>query len=101
MISRSGKLDIEIVYTGLRDGEKLEEDLFDSREEATVGDRHPLIAEVRVPPLKLDLDEIDALSTDRDAHDYLSCKVRPQWSENLRLVAIAEKVGERAHRYAL
>ncbi len=41
---------IEIVYTGLRPGEKLDEDLFGDGE---VDDRpiHPLISHVRVPPL--------------------------------------------------
>ncbi|HWG73773.1 MAG TPA: nucleoside-diphosphate sugar epimerase/dehydratase [Acidimicrobiales bacterium] len=41
---------IDIVYTGLRPGEKLHEQLFDDGEE---GERraHPLISHVRVPPL--------------------------------------------------
>lgn len=46
--------DVEIVYTGLRDGEKISEDLVDDREEALVGDRHPLITEVRVSPEPMD-----------------------------------------------
>jgi FlaA1/EpsC-like NDP-sugar epimerase len=42
--------DVEIVFTGLRPGEKIHESLFGSDE---VDDRavHPLISHVRVPPL--------------------------------------------------
>ncbi|ALA66435.1 nucleoside-diphosphate sugar epimerase/dehydratase [Corynebacterium lactis] len=46
--------DVDIVYTGLREGEKISEDLVDDREEAAVGDRHPLITEVRVEAEPLD-----------------------------------------------
>jgi FlaA1/EpsC-like NDP-sugar epimerase len=44
---------VEIVYTGLRPGEKLHEDLFGTGE---IDDRpvHPLISHVRVPPLDSD-----------------------------------------------
>jgi len=42
---------IDIVYTGLRPGEKLEEDLFGDGEVRSPTD-HPLITEVGVPPLK-------------------------------------------------
>jgi FlaA1/EpsC-like NDP-sugar epimerase len=44
---------VDIVYTGLRPGEKLHENLFGSGE---VDDRpvHPLISHVRVPPLDSD-----------------------------------------------
>lgn len=49
MIAQSGK-PVEIVFTGLRPGEKMHEDLFgdDERGSATV---HPLISQVAVPPL--------------------------------------------------
>lgn len=49
LIARSGK-DVEVVFTGLRPGEKMHEELFGPGEE----DRrpfHPLIAHVEVPPL--------------------------------------------------
>jgi FlaA1/EpsC-like NDP-sugar epimerase len=42
--------DIEIVYTGLRPGEKLHEDLIGADEHDT-RPRHPLISHVTVPPL--------------------------------------------------
>ena len=45
--------DVEIVYTGLREGEKISEDLVDDREVPKIGDRHPLITEVRVEPERL------------------------------------------------
>lgn len=49
LIAQSGK-PIEVVYTGLRPGEKLHEELFGDGE---VGERsvHPLISHVSVPPL--------------------------------------------------
>ena len=49
MIAMSGK-DVDIVFTGLRPGEKMHEDLLGDGES---GERafHPLITHVRVPPL--------------------------------------------------
>ncbi len=49
MIAMAGK-DVEIVFTGLREGEKLHEELFG---EGEYGDRpfHPMISHVPVPPL--------------------------------------------------
>ncbi|MCW2568746.1 MAG: capD [Mycobacterium sp.] len=57
MAAGSGR-DVQIVYTGLRQGEKLHEDLFGTGED---GKRslHPLISHVTVPPL--DPDEALAL----------------------------------------
>lgn len=49
LIWKSGK-DIDIVYTGLRPGEKLTEALF-SAHEGCVSAGHPLINKVHVPPL--------------------------------------------------
>ena len=49
LIAESGR-DIEIVYTGLRPGEKLHEDLFGAGEEV-IRRVHPLISHVHVPPL--------------------------------------------------
>ncbi len=49
LISHSGK-DIEIVYTGLRPGEKMHEVLF-SPDELGVASEHPMISHVPVPPL--------------------------------------------------
>ena len=49
LISQSGR-DIDVVYTGLRPGEKLHEDLFGDAEHV-VRRVHPLISHVHVPPL--------------------------------------------------
>lgn len=45
--------ELEIVYTGLRPGEKLHEDLFGA-DEFDVRPKHPLISHVPVPPLQYD-----------------------------------------------
>jgi FlaA1/EpsC-like NDP-sugar epimerase len=49
MIAESGR-DIEVVYTGLRPGEKLSEDLFSADEDAQPA-AHPLLSKVDVPGL--------------------------------------------------
>jgi len=53
MIKRSGRA-LEIVYTGLRDGEKLEEVMVSSNETVT-RPQHPQISHTLVPRLKLDI----------------------------------------------
>ena len=50
LIDLSGRTDIEIVYTGLRPGEKLTEELFTPGEEVERS-AHPLISQVYVPSL--------------------------------------------------
>ncbi len=50
LVEMSGR-DLEIVYTGLRPGEKLHEELFGASEAAS-RDAHPLISHVPVPPLE-------------------------------------------------
>ncbi|QOH58106.1 nucleoside-diphosphate sugar epimerase/dehydratase [Rhodococcus rhodochrous] len=77
LIAQSGNPDIEVVYTGLRDGEKLAEELFDSRENATQGDRHPLLSEVRVPPLEFDDVDIRSIATHATAQEWLLIAANP------------------------
>jgi FlaA1/EpsC-like NDP-sugar epimerase len=68
LIERSGKR-VEIVYTGLRPGEKLSEDLLAVGEE----DRrpnHPLITQACVPPITyadVDSPNLTSVQTMRDA----------------------------------
>ena len=53
MIQMSGREDVEIVFTGLREGEKLHEELFgDAEGQRTTS--HELIDAVPVPPLGID-----------------------------------------------
>jgi len=50
MIALSGARSVEVVFTGLRPGEKLHEALFSGDEQASATD-HPMIRSVSVPPL--------------------------------------------------
>ena len=70
MIDRSGK-DIEIVFTGLRTGEKLHEDLI-SRQETDSRPLHPQITHTQVHPLaphELDREEWRRRMDQRDFED--------------------------------
>lgn len=54
LIRMSGREDVDIVFTGLREGEKLSEDLFATREDHRPTD-HPLVERVGVPPLSAEI----------------------------------------------
>ncbi len=58
VIALSGRSDVEIVYTGLREGEKLDEVLL-SPEEVDERPNHPLITQVRITPV--DIESLKAL----------------------------------------
>ncbi|WP_271800496.1 polysaccharide biosynthesis protein [Dietzia maris] len=47
---------LEIVFTGLRENEKLSEELFDDTEVPVVSERHEALSVVRVPPLNMEND---------------------------------------------
>jgi FlaA1/EpsC-like NDP-sugar epimerase len=53
LICRAHRNDVEIVYTGLRAGEKLHEELFGPGEVRDYRPSHPLVSHVSVPPLAL------------------------------------------------
>ncbi|MDT5051384.1 MAG: hypothetical protein QOG75_7312 [Mycobacterium sp.] len=53
LICRAQRNDVEIVYTGLRFGEKLHEELFGDTEVNDYRPSHPLVSHVSVPPLAL------------------------------------------------
>ena len=65
LIALSGK-SIEIVYTGLREGEKLHEELFGSAEDDERS-KHPLISHARVQPLSQPVVRAWNLEADRAA----------------------------------
>ena len=54
LITLSGRRDIDIVYTGLRPGEKLREELF-SDGETILGSGHPRVSHVPVPAMTADV----------------------------------------------
>ncbi|MFT4224865.1 polysaccharide biosynthesis protein [Micropruina sp.] len=85
MIKESGEK-IEIIYTGLRRGEKMHEVLFSEAEES-IPTQHPLIARVQVPAV--DPDEIRSLSAMPSASRVLSVVGGTDHSPEVRLMAKA------------
>jgi FlaA1/EpsC-like NDP-sugar epimerase len=73
LIRLSGRKDIDIIYTGLRPGEKLSEDLF-SRYEDPLATSNPLITSVGVPTLSLD----EVQSAELDNHKAAAVWMRRQ-----------------------
>ena len=70
MIEHSGR-NIELVFTGLRPGEKLHENLI-SRSETLLSLSHPLISHTRVLPMSLDLSSVSQFSDAREIMRVLS-----------------------------
>jgi FlaA1/EpsC-like NDP-sugar epimerase len=61
---------VEIEFTGLREGEKLHEDLFGTDEPRDVRPWHPLVSHVPVEPLPTD--EVDGLPTEGRRADVIA-----------------------------
>ncbi|MEH6820659.1 MAG: nucleoside-diphosphate sugar epimerase/dehydratase [Dietzia psychralcaliphila] len=76
LIEQSGK-EIEIVYTGLRDGEKLTEDLFDDTESPVRSRKHEALFEVRVPPITVDPHEVAMIEAHEAARSWLHANTYP------------------------
>lgn len=74
LIEQSGK-ELEIVFTGLRENEKLAEELFDDTEELIAGQKHDAIDSVRVPPLELNWSHVTSLESHEDARRWMDCNV--------------------------
>jgi FlaA1/EpsC-like NDP-sugar epimerase len=70
LIDLSGRTDVEIVFTGLRPGEKLTEELFTPGEEV-VRSSHPLISQVHVPDLDASQVDVDVVSGDVEIRDWM------------------------------
>jgi len=70
LIEQSGK-EIEIVYTGLRENEKLSEELFDDTERPIVGEKHEDLSVVRVPPLSIPSESEWSSPSARQVRDWL------------------------------
>lgn len=64
LIDLSGRKDIEIIYTGLRPGEKMSEELFTPGEDIQTT-AHQLVSSVNVPPI--DSDRVSVLHHDTPA----------------------------------
>ena len=77
LIRLSGRKDIDIIYTGLRPGEKLSEDLL-SRHEDRRATTNPLITSVEVPTLRL----AEVLSAELDNHKAAAVWMRQQSGTN-------------------
>lgn len=70
LIGISGRRDIKIVYTGLRPGEKLSEDLFSDAEERRTT-ANPLIDSVSVPELAVDVVQQQEFGSAADAVEWM------------------------------
>ena len=70
LIEQSGQ-DIDIVYTGLRENEKLSEELFDNSETVTVGGRHEALSVVRVPAISHVDPSLDTIEDHSAAKDWM------------------------------
>ncbi len=70
LIRMSGRTDIDIVYTGLRPGEKLGEDLF-SAHEGRRGTAHPLVDSVDVPLLRAESLASLSFSADQEVRNWM------------------------------
>ncbi|MCT1516948.1 nucleoside-diphosphate sugar epimerase/dehydratase [Dietzia cercidiphylli] len=75
LIEQSGK-EVEIVFTGLRDNEKLSESLFDDTEEPVVGQTHAALSSVRVPPLRLSREQVSRITDSCEAANWLAENAR-------------------------
>lgn len=74
LIEQSGQ-DIEIIYTGLRENEKLAEELFDDSENPIVGMRHEALSEVCVQSITLERRSAEAIRDQADARKWLESHV--------------------------
>ena len=70
LIRMSGRKDIDIVYTGLRQGEKISEELF-SPDEVSTSTQHPLVSRVDVPGLEVSEVHAAGHRSDDDAVRWL------------------------------
>lgn len=71
LIQQSGK-NIEIVYTGLRDKEKLAEELFDDSEALLERRSHEAVSEVKVEPLTLNRSSAQEINEHLSAMNWLN-----------------------------
>lgn len=70
LIEQSGR-DIEVVYTGLRENEKLSEELFDDTERPIVGTKHESLSQVQVSPLRIEPRSVELIQTQECAREWL------------------------------
>lgn len=71
LIKQSGK-EIDIVFTGLRENEKIAEELFDDTESPIIASKHEALSVVRVPPIELNPDEVLANLQREEVRDWLN-----------------------------
>jgi len=76
LIEQSGK-QLEIIYTGLRENEKLSEELFDDSECPKISAQHEALSEVKVPPMELQRNSVSEISDHIQARSWLTKHVYP------------------------
>ncbi|WP_232374836.1 nucleoside-diphosphate sugar epimerase/dehydratase [Mycolicibacterium mengxianglii] len=95
LVSRAQRDDVEIVYTGLRPGEKLHEELFGPGEAGDYRPAHPLVSHVSVPPLALIEGEaaLDRFSDHSDAVRWMAAEAGAMGSPPVELAECPPPVG--------
>lgn len=69
------KKKIEIVFTGLRENEKLSEHLFDASDVLSTNSKHDALTAVRVPPLHVDRETLEGCNDHNAAREWLEANV--------------------------
>ena len=74
LIDMSGRHDVDVIFTGLRDAEKLHEELFGDGEPRNDRPRHELVSHVPVPPMEVDAADMEAarFSEGKEAREWLA-----------------------------
>ncbi|MBM7231144.1 polysaccharide biosynthesis protein [Dietzia cinnamea] len=76
LIEQSGK-QLEIIYTGLRENEKLSEELFDDTEDPRISAEHRALSEVQVSAIVLDRIAVETIASHDQARDWLEQHAYP------------------------
>lgn len=89
LIQLSGRPETEIVYTGLRPGEKLSEELVTPGESPSAS-AHPLVTYVDVPAIARDRVLLQAFRSNEHAFDWMRAETRPDREAPANMAALGQ-----------